>query len=199
MPDILAENLKKKGYTVACFAQKEEASAYLNVEIDGITVGMGGSVTLGEMRLGESLSTHNTVYWHQGVTTPEESAVQRRGASQAEVYISSVNGISLSGEIVNIDGNCNRVSATLSGHRKVYFVLGKNKLAPDLAAAIDRARNIAAPLNAKRLNRKTPCVKGGHCFDCSSSERICRALCVLWEKPSGCDYEVVLIDETLGY
>jgi len=79
-------------------------------------------------------------------------------------------------------------------------VAGLNKVAPDLQAAIDRARNVAAPPNAKRLGKKTPCaVRADKCYDCQSPDRICRALSVLWEKPAGSEYEIVLIGEALGY
>ena len=79
-------------------------------------------------------------------------------------------------------------------------MVGANKVAPTLAAAIDRARNIAAPRNAQRLHRKTPCaIQADKCYDCQSPERICRNLSILWEKPAGAAYEVVLLDEALGY
>ena len=92
------------------------------------------------------------------------------------------------------------MGATLYGHKKVYLVAGSNKIAPDLAGAIDRSRNIASPLNAKRLGKKTPCaVKADKCYDCKSPERICRGLSVFWEAPTGSEYEVILIDEKLGY
>ena len=82
----------------------------------------------------------------------------------------------------------------------MYLVVGKNKIAPTLEAAIYRARNIAGPLNAKRLKRKTPCaLNADRCYDCNSPERICRNLSVLWEKPTGAEYEIILIDEELGY
>ncbi len=199
MFDTLSENLKSLGYDVSCFATKEEATAYLSRVIENKSVGFGGSVTIAEMGLYDALATHNDVFWHQGVTDYTVSVAQRRAAAMAHVYISSVNGIAETGEIINIDGNGNRVSATLWGHEKVYFVVGKNKIAPDCDAAISRARNVAAPKNAKRLNKKTPCVVSGHCHNCKSPDRICRALCVLWEKPTCCPFEVVLIDEELGY
>ena len=82
----------------------------------------------------------------------------------------------------------------------MYFVIGKNKIAPDYDKALWRARNIAAPKNAQRLNKNTPCaVKGDRCYDCSSPERICKGLAVLWKKPTNCPYEIVLINEDLGY
>ena len=106
----------------------------------------------------------------------------------------------LSGEIVNIDGKCNRVAATLFGPKRCIFVCGVNKLRPDLQSAIERARNIAAPLNAKRLNKKTPCAVDGRCHNCKSPERICRAMVIHMGVPSGFEScEVVLIGEKLGY
>ena len=106
------------------------------------------------------------------------------------------------GEIVNIDGMGNRIASTVFGHKKLYFIVGKNKIADDLDGAIWRARNIAAPLNAKRFNVKTPCVAhgGGKCFDCKSPERICNGMVITMGKMSGVgEMEVVLIGEELGY
>lgn len=196
----LKDNLEEKGYQVSVFDTKEEAREYLNSKIDGKTVGFGGSVTLREMELLEALSTHNTVYCHD--KKPENLTVMetRTVASRAAVYISSANAISEQGDIINIDGTGNRLAATTYGPDKVYFVIGSNKVAPDFEAALFRARNIAAPLNAKRLNRNTPCAKNADkCYNCNSPERICRALSVFWTKPSGAEYEIVLVKESLGY
>ena len=94
----------------------------------------------------------------------------------------------------------NRISAALYGHKKVYFVVGKNKIAPTYEEALHRARNIAAPKNCVRLGLKTPCAaKADKCYDCASPDRICCGLSVLWTKMLGADMEVVLIDEELGY
>ena len=116
------------------------------------------------------------------------------------MYISSVNGLAETGEIVNIDGTGNRVVGTICGHEALYLLVGVNKIAPDYDQALWRARNIAAPKNAQRLKRKTPCAeKGDRCYNCSSPERICRALTVLWKKPNGIPYaEVILINQELG-
>lgn len=196
----LKDHLLSKGYKVAVFATKEEATEYLDHQIHEKVVGFGGSVTLRDMNLFNALSTHNTVYWHDA--KPEHMTVMetRTAATNAEIYISSVNGISEQGEIINIDNTGNRVAAISYGPSKVYLVIGANKVAKDFAAAMFRARNIAAPLNAKRLNRKTPCaVHADQCYDCKSPERICRNLSVLWTKPTGAEYEIILIDENLGY
>lgn len=193
-------NLERLGYTVSVFKTAGAATAYLNAEIDGKTVGLGGSVTLDQMGVYEALATHNKTYWHWRVPEGKTAKELRDAGNAAAVYLSSVNGLAASGEIINIDGTCNRVAATLYGHEKVYLVAGKNKLASTYDEALWRARNVAAPKNAQRLDAKTPCaVTGDRCYNCQSPARICRALCVLWEKPLGLDVEVVLIDQELGY
>lgn len=197
-----AEKLRTLGYEVFVFDKKEQAAAYLNQQIDGKTVGFGGSQTLEEMGLYEQLVAHNTVYWHARIPegmTDHQMRMLERGT---QVYVSSVNGLSEQGEIVNIDGNGNRVADIQYGHEHVYLVIGINKLAPSFEQALWRARNIAAPKNAQRLGCKTPCaVKGDRCYDCDAPGRICRGLSVLWRKPSasGTPYTVLLVGENLGY
>ena len=196
----LQKNLENKGYKVKVFSNKKTAANYLNSQMDQKTIGFGGSVTIREMNLYELLSSHNTVYWHDEKPADMSIMETRTAASRAEIYISSVNGISETGEIVNIDNTGNRVAAISYGPSKVYLVIGMNKIAENLESAIYRARNIASPMNAKRLNRKTPCaVNGDKCYDCNSPERICRTLSVLWTKPTGAEYEIILIQENLGY
>ena len=196
----VAENLKQLGYQVTVFDTKEQAADYLCGQIKDTTVGFGGSVTLREMGLYERLAETNTVHWHwqpQGdISIPQTRVLAR----DTEVYLASANGLAETGEIINIDGAGNRVAETIFGHKKVYFVIGKNKLAEDYDKALWRARNIAAPKNAFRLKTKTPCAeKGDRCYNCSSPARICRALSVLWCAPMGSQYEVVLVKEDLGY
>ena len=191
------ENLEQRGFRVSTFATAAEAAAYLDGAIDGATVGFGGSITVQEMGLYEKLGTHNQVIWHWKGDPDAHTQ-----AAQAQVYIASANGLAETGEIINIDGAGNRVASTLFGHQRVYFVIGRNKLAPTFEEALWRARNIAAPKNAQRLNKKTPCaVKGDRCYDCKSPERICRGLVVLWKPMMGMEEstEIVLVDEDLGY
>ena len=196
----LKNNLENKGYKVSDFDTKEDAAMYLDTQIDNKTVGFGGSVTINEMNLYGLLSSHNTVYSHNQKPENMTVAETRTAASRSEVYISSVNGISEQGEIVNIDGTGNRVAAISYGPAKVYLLIGSNKVACDYASALHRARNIASPLNARRLGLNTPCaVNADKCYDCNSPDRICRNLSVLWTKPLGAEYEIILIDEHLGY
>ena len=198
--ETVKKSLLANGFAVSCFDTAKEAADYLDRIIDRKTVGMGGSVTLGQMNLYERLSSHNEVYNHAHLSEGQTSRDIFPLAARAQVYLSSVNGLAETGEIINIDGNCNRISAACFGHEKIYLVVGKNKLAPDYESALWRARNIAAPRNAQRLHRNTPCAKAAdRCYNCNSPERICRALSVFWKKPNGCDFEVVLIGEDLGY
>ena len=196
--EALKEKLEYNGFQVSVFATAEEAVAYLNREIDGVTVGCGGSMTLRDLDLYASLSAHNTLYYH-GLS--DDPAGTMKKAMTADVYLLSANAIAENtGEILNIDGTGNRVSSTLFGHRKVYFVAGKNKVSENFDKALWRLRNVVAPKNAQRLGRKTPCAaKGDRCYNCNSPERICRGLVVHYKKIGSMDMEVVLVDQELGY
>ena len=188
-------NLEARGYTVRQFATGAEAVAYLNEVVDGVTVGFGGSSTLKTLGLYESLGTHNTVIWHW----MQEATPARMAAMQTDVYLTSANALAQTGELVNIDGAGNRVSSTLFGHKKVYFLIGRNKLTENYEQAVWRARNIAAPKRAQQLNAKTPCAaKADHCYDCKSPGRICRGMVTLWGPLISMETEVLLIDEDLG-
>ncbi len=193
--DTVKKNLEDRGYAVEVFASGAEAAAYLDGAVDGKSVGFGGSMTLDRLGLYDALGKHNTVVWHW----KQDAGPARREGMFTDVYLSSANGLAETGEIVNIDGTGNRVAATLFGHEKVYFVIGRNKLAPTYEEALWRARNIASPKNAQRLGKKTPCaVKGDRCYDCKSPDRICRGLVTLWGPMMGMETEILLVDEDLG-
>lgn len=200
MFETVKKNLEARGYTVSCFETAEHAADYLNAQIDGKKVGFGGSVSLKEMGLYEKLAPHNQISWHGRIPEGRTDKEMRMEAREADIYISSVNGLAETGEIINIDATGNRVAAIFYGHKKVYLVIGKNKLAEDYEKALWRARNIASPKNAKRLGVNTPCaVNADRCYDCNSPQRICRGLVVLWEKPLTSDIEILLVNENLGY
>ena len=192
---IVSAALRERGYTVQVFATGSEAAAYLNKTIDGKTVGIGGSSTVKDLGIYELLQSHNTVIWHW----MQEPASARKQAMQTQIYLSSVNALAQTGELVNIDGAGNRVSSTLFGHEKVYYLIGRNNLTETYEQAVWRARNVAAPQRAKQLGAKTPCAaKAERCFDCKSPGRICRGLVTLWGPMLSMDAEVLLIDEDLG-
>lgn len=192
--DVLRKNLEQRGFQTSYFETIDSANDYLNSKMDGMTVGIGGTMTIREMGLYPLLSTHNRCYWHWEGSTVEEAAT-------AEVYICSLNGVAETGELVNIDGAGNRVASGLFGHKKVYFIIGTNKITPDLDSAIWRARNIAGPKNAQRLGKGTPCaVNADRCYDCKSPDRICAALVTWWKRPTYIpEAEIVIIHQDLGY
>ena len=196
--ETMQMSLARRGYIVSIFDTAEEAAEYLDNRIDGKNVGIGGSVTLDKMGMYQRLSAHNNVEWHWHLKEDETVQEARTAAMTGDVYLSSVNGISEAGEIVNIDGAGNRLAGTLFGHGKVYYVLGINKIRPTLEDAIGRARNTAAPLNAKRLECETPCEKRGVCYDCQGADRICRAMTITYAPMMGQETEVVIIKKFLG-
>jgi L-lactate utilization protein LutB len=190
--------LQKRGFAVRYFETAVEAADYLAESIAGKTVGIGGSMTIEQMGLYERLCARNTVYWHWRTNDLETRVL----AAGAEVYLTSANAIAETGEIVNIDGAGNRVAATLFNHERVVFVAGVNKIAADYERALFRARNVASPLNARRLGMKTPCAAGGEirCYDCASADRICcGVVTMIWPMRSVGVTEVVLVREGLGY
>ena len=191
------ENFRSRGFEVSCFDTGEEAARHIVSRCAGKTAGIGGSVTAQQLSIFDRLAERGAVYSHQ--RTPD--AQTYAAAADAQVYICSANALSETGEIVNIDGRGNRVSAMLFGHERLIIVAGVNKLTPDLDSAIFRARNVASPLNARRLGRRTPCALGAElkCYDCSSPERICRGFVVMTNPMMGMACELVLVNEELGY
>lgn len=191
----IRKNFEKHGFTTQLFSSKEEASVYLNENLKNQTIGFGGSETLREMELFEILHQNNAVVWHN--RTPGMAV--RKLANCAEVYITSANAVTETGEIVNIDGRGNRVAMTSFGPEICYYIIGKNKITANITDAYHRCKNVAAPLNAKRLGVKTPCaVKGDKCYECNSPERICRIISVIERAPLGMKCEIIFIDEELG-
>ncbi|MCD8352058.1 MAG: lactate utilization protein [Planctomycetaceae bacterium] len=193
--DLVKGNFEKHGFTTRLFATGAEASDYFAAQYTGRAIGFGGSMTLRQIGLHEKLSVNNAVVWHH---QPPGDEI-RRLASSTRVYFTSANAVSMTGEIVNIDGVGNRLANTLYGPEEVYFIVGRNKIVPDLPEAMHRARNVAAPQNAKRIGVKTPCaVKADKCYNCNSPERICRATLILDRAPTGKPSTIVFIDEDLG-
>ena len=195
----LGEVFEQKGDTFQYFDTAQECCDYLDSTINNKTVGFGDSQTLFDMGLYEKLSSHNMVYSPMHPKEGQDFYAAVKKCIDTQVYLVSVNGAAETGELVNIDGFGNRVSSSLYCHEKIYFVFGLNKIMPTLQDAIDRARNIAAPKNAKRLGKNTPCaVKGDKCYNCNSPDRICNAMLVHLHKTSKSDVEIIVIGENAG-
>ena len=189
------KNLQARGFDVKIFKTISEAAEYLNGAIDGMTVGIGGSATVKASNVYDLLKTHNEVHWHW----EQDAQLARSKAMVSDVYLTSANALSETGELVSIDGVGNRVSSMLFGHKQVYYLIGSNKLTDTYEDAVWRARNIAAPKRANQFGVKTPCAaKADKCYDCSSPERICRGMATIWAPMMGTKVEVLLVDEAYG-
>ena len=163
-------------------------------------IGFGGSITVRSLGIVELLKDKNVEildHWKQGLTKEEINEIRFRQLT-CDLFLSSSNAITAKGEIINVDGKGNRTNSTTYGPKKVIIIAGFNKIVPDINAGLERVKNIAAPMNAKRLNLSLPCAETGHCHDCKSEGRICRIISIMQMKPSETDVSVFLINEDLG-
>ena len=194
--------LKANGFEVLYADNSKEAlEKVMSLIPKEAKVGVGGSVTVREIGLVEAIEKQgNTIFmdWEMPIERKEKIKI-RKEALTSDVYLTSSNAITLQGQLVNIDGTGNRVSAMIFGPKKVIIVVGANKLVDTLDEAFARLRNIACPLNGKRLNLKTPCALTGKCTDCNSPDRMCRVTVILEKKPRLSDITIVLVGENLGY
>ena len=196
--EALKVRLEKRGYETALYETAAQAKAHLleKIETDAV-VGIGGSMTMQQLGMEDALKARGqTVHWHWRSHYDDNV---RRAANAADVYLCSANAVTQDGRIVNIDGYGNRLAATLFGPKKVYMVIGSNKIAEDLEAAMHRAKNIACPLNARRLGLKTPCAALGKCVDCGNAAHFCSATLILDTRPNAHPMEIILVEEELGY
>ena len=197
----IIKNLKRRHMEGFYCATAEQAVKQVSELIkDGSSVTWGGTMTIRDLGIPQYLKDRGTleVLDRDLAETSEEKQAMYLRAFSADVYLSSANAISEDGVIVNIDGNGNRVAAITWGPKKVIFVIGLNKVARDVEAALARARGTASPINAARFDIKTPCKADGICHNCNSSESICSYVHFLRNSPQG-RHIVVLVGENLGY
>ena len=140
----------------------------------------------------------NMVFNHQGLSKEEAFKVRRQEIT-ADVFLSGANAVTLEGELINVDGSGNRVAALAFGPGKVIVVAGANKIVKNEAAGRERIKMMAAPLNADRLQRKTPCRVTGMCMDCHSPERICNVTTITHRPLTYTDIHVIIVGEAMGY
>ena len=199
----VAEALRKRGFAAECFATGADAAArVMELAADAKSVGFGGSMTLAALGLAETLAAAGKEIWRHGDPKwrPEEKMDVMRRELTCDLFLTSANALTADGRLVNIDGNGNRVAASIFGPKRVVFVVGRNKIVDGgIDAAIDRIKREACPPNCRRLNKKTPCAATGVCADCSSPDRICSVTVVMDRRPSRTDVQVLLVDEDLGY
>lgn len=184
-----------------CPTGKEAVEKVSELIEDGSSVTWGGSVTVRSLGIPDALRNRGTleVLDRDLVETREEQLQIYLRAFSADVYLTSANAISEDGVIVNIDGNGNRVAAISWGPKKVIFIIGLNKVAQTVEAALARARSTASPINAQRFDINTPCKIDGTCHNCNSPESVCSYVHFLRNSRTKGRHVVVLVGEDLGY
>lgn len=206
----LFENLKQNGMVPVYVEKRQDVKAAVEkLLFSGCSIGVGGSVTLNQTDLFELFCRKDYTFYDRYNPSLDKDGVKEvmKKTLTADVFVCSANAVTEQGELYLVDGNSNRVAPVLYGPERVIIVVGKNKIVPDVAAAVRRVKTVAAPLNAKRLNCKTPCAATGECVcpnepagaGCRTEERICSNYCLLAKQRNKDRIFVVLCDEALGY
>lgn len=202
---ILAQNIidkfKSRGIQGYYCNTSSEAVELVKTLIEGNdTIAWGGSETLKEIGLFEMLNNGNyTLLDRSTAKTDLEKREMYAKHVMSDVFLMSSNAVTMNGELINIDGNGNRVACLITGPKSVIVIAGMNKVTASLESALERVRNIAAPPNAKRLNLETPCSNKGRCFDCLSDSCICCNTVVTRKSREQGRIKVILVNENLGY
>ena len=200
--DLLAERvingLQSRNMTGYYARTKEEAlRTALKLIPEGSSISMGGAMSVHEIGLSEALKTDKYNFIDRDATEDKRAAML--AGYDADIFLSSCNAMTEDGILINIDGNANRVSCIAQGPKKVIFIVGMNKVCIDVDAALKRARNVAAPINAQRFGLSTPCSKTGTCFDCKSPSTICcQFLITRYSRHPG-RIHVILVNDELGF
>jgi L-lactate utilization protein LutB len=201
LAQTIIKNLKRRHIEgFYCPTGADAVNKVVELIEDGSSVTWGGTMTVRDLGIPEALKRLGTleVIDRDLATTAEEKQSMYLRAFSTDVYLSSANAISEDGVIVNIDGNGNRVAAITWGPKKVIFVIGLNKVAQTVEAALARARSTASPVNAARFDIKTPCQTDGVCHNCNSADSICNYVHFFRNSPHG-KHMVVLVGEDFGY
>lgn len=183
-----------------CENAAEAKDLALSLVSENASVSFGGSVTLDETGVLEALRNRRdiTLYDRATATTPEENKKIMHEALSCDYYFMSSNAITADGELVNIDGNGNRVAALIYGPENVIILAGMNKIVKTVEEGISRTRNTASPQNCIRLNKNTPCAANGVCGNCLA-DTICDQIVITRASRVPQRIKVILIGEELGF
>ncbi len=197
----LKETFKLRNIEVSYFETLDKVKQQiLNIVPIDCSIGIGHSATLQKMNITNSLIKRgNTVYDKELSETKEECIILKKKALITDWYITGSNAISIDGRIVNIDHSGNRAAAIIFGPDKVIVVVGKNKIVDTLDEAIKRAKNIAAPLNAKRSGYNPPCVTLNKCVDCVSEERVCNSISIIEGQADCSRIKLFIVNDECGF
>ena len=181
---------------------KEIVQKEILVKTGAKSVSWGGSLTFISTGLYDAMKNHPDLevldVFDKGLSDEEKVELRRR-ALLVDLFITGTNAVTETGKLVNLDMYGNRIAAITFGPKYVVILVGRNKIVPDVEEAMFRIKNYAAPINAMRLDKKTPCVKTSYCEDCRSSDRICNTWTITEKSfPKG-RIKVILINEDMGF
>lgn len=201
--ETVCKKLNSLGYNARFVENKEAAlKAVLELIPEGASVGVPGTVTIREIGLIEELKKRGSkvsVHWDPNLK-PEGKAARFLEELSSDWFVTSTNALTADeGVFVNIDGTGNRVGAMAWAPGKLLYIVGINKIAPDITSGLKRVRDTATPPNVIRLNGKAPCASVGHCVNCSSPDRVCRIVTMMERPPMGRECHVIIVGEELGY
>ncbi len=197
----IIRNLEQRGMEGYFFEDRASCVDAILASIpENSTISWGGSESIKESGLMDRIRNGNyRLIDRFSASTPEESRKLYAQAVLSDYYLMSSNAVTLTGELVNIDGTGNRVACLIHGPQNVVLVVGMNKIVTDIAAGLERVRNFASPPNAKRLNRQTPCNAAGYCNDCLSPDCMCNQIVIKRRSGIKGRIKVYFVAEELGY
>ena len=199
--EVLVKNLQKRHFDAYYCATREAAlKQVLSLMPEGSTVGWGGAISAAQVGVQEAVHAGNyTVIDRDSFSDPAEKLRCMRDCFNADFFITGANALSLDGQMVNIDGNGNRVGMIVYGPKHIIVVAGMNKVCATVEDAVKRARTVAAPMNQQRFGLPNPCTCTGVCADCLSETSICNQILITRHcKPAG-RIKFVLVGEELGF
>lgn len=198
----IIKNLQKNNMAGYYVENREDLHQLLTELIkNGEKVGCGDSVTLEETGVFEFIRKGEYTFYdkHQpGLSSEEKREIYLKNFS-CDTFLTGTNAITLDGKLFNIDGNGSRVAPMLYGPKQVIVIAGLNKLTDNIEEAVIRTRQIAAPLDAKRLKKNTPCTKLDRCIDCGHRQRICNDFVLITGQFTKDRIKVILINGEYGY
>ena len=201
MAGSIIKNLEKRNMEGYYFETGAECVKAITESIpDGSVISWGGSETIKEIGLMDAI--HNGSYElidRTSAKNPEEARQIYSKTVLADYYLMSSNAITIDGELINIDGNGNRVACLIQGPAHIIIVAGMNKIVTDVESGVARVRNMASPPNAIRLNKQIPCASSGHCHDCLAPECFCNQVVITRRSGHTGRIKVYLVGEELGY
>lgn len=199
--ELLKKNLIKRGFTPGFFENIEDANNFILslIPIED-SIGFGGSVTVKECGIAEKLKERgNLLFYREFCNNSIEKEEVLVKSHTADWYMCSTNALSITGELINIDGRANRVAEMLYGPTNIIVICGINKIVSGISEGVERIRNISAPKNCIRLKKNTPCAHTGKCSYCNSPDTICKATVIQHHPTTGKNVYIIIVNQNLGY